>query len=85
MVKVVIYVSTITKWLFLGFYDPLLPWALNRVLGTLRVLVPNEDVTRYRKEGALVIVVDSKQVETIRTTMRIVHVWLVDSVQKVDL
>ena len=86
MVKVVIYVSTLAKWFFLGFYDPLLQWALTKVKSSIRVLVPDVDVVRYRKEGALVLTVNPHQADVIRTAIFRLHgVWLVDSIQEIRL
>lgn len=83
--KLVIYIATPIRWLFFGLYDPLLWWAMKRVTNTIRVLVPDVDITRYREAGALVLVTDRDRAEQVREAVANVHAWIVSSIQKIWL
>jgi hypothetical protein len=83
--KLVIYIATPLRWLFFGLYDPLLWWAMKRVTNTVRVLVPDVDITRYREAGALVLVTDGTRADQVREAVATVHVWVVSSIQKIWL
>jgi hypothetical protein len=83
--KLVIYIATPLRWLFFGLYDPLLWWAMKRVTNTIRVLVPDVDITRYREAGALVLVTDGTRADQVREAVATVHTWVVSSIQKIWL
>lgn len=83
--KLVIYIATPIRWLFFGLYDPLLWWAMKRVTNTIRVLVLDVDITRYREAGALVLVTDGARAEQVREAVSRVHIWVVSSIQKIWL
>lgn len=83
--KLVIYVATPLRWLFFGLYDPLLWWAMKRVTNTVRVLVPDVDITRYREAGALVLVTDGERADQLNEAVRLVHTTVVTTVQKIWL
>lgn len=83
--KLVIYVATPLRWFFFGLYDPLLWWAMKRVTNTVRVLVPDVDITRYREAGALVLVTDSERADQLNEAVRLVHTTVVTTVQKIWL
>lgn len=83
--KLVIYIATPLRWLFFGLYDPLLWWAMKRVTNTIKVLVPDVDITRYREAGAIVLVIDGERVGQVAEAVGHVHVWIVSSIQKIWL
>ena len=83
--KLVIYVATPLRWLFFGLYDPLLRWAMNRVTNTIRVLVPDVDITRYREAGAIVLVTDGERADQVQEAAYRVHTWIVTAIQKIWL
>lgn len=83
--KLVIYIATPIRWLFFGLYDPFLWWAMKRVTNTVRVLVPDVDITRYREAGALVLVIDGERADQLYEAVRLVHTTVVTTVQKIWL
>lgn len=83
--KLVIYIATPLRWLFFGLYDPLLWWAMKRVTNTIKVLVPDVDITRYREAGALVLVIDGERADQLYEAVRLVHTTVVTTVQKIWL